>query len=133
MTRSQSSALWCGRQAGLSPEVEGLLLDAVADGFVVHCCGPRTAPNALVASYQWDHYLDLLTVRDFDRVTVARVPTRDRVDIFAPEVVVWAYEGPPSTHCQLCSTWCTQHTPTPPPLSTRRHRACTSPAPSNAR
>jgi len=23
------------------------------------------------------------------------VPKRDRVDIFAPEVVVWAYEGPP--------------------------------------
>lgn len=23
------------------------------------------------------------------------MPKRDRVDIFAPEVVVWAYEGPP--------------------------------------
>ena len=40
-------------------------------------------------------YVDLLTIRDFDRVTTARVPKRDGADIFAPEVVVWAYEGPP--------------------------------------
>ncbi|MGQ0719318.1 MAG: hypothetical protein ACT4NP_18790 [Pseudonocardiales bacterium] len=75
--------------------VEGLLLDVVADGFILHCCGDRTAPNALVASYEWDHCVDLVTIRDFDRVTVARVPKQGKVDIFAPEVVVWAYEGPP--------------------------------------
>lgn len=35
-------------------------------------------------------------LRDFERITPARVPTRgSRVDIFAPETVVWAYEGPP--------------------------------------
>ena len=80
----------------MPPEVEGLLVDIVADGFVVYRCGPRTAPNALVAFYQWDHCIDLLTIRDFDRVTTARVPTQGRrVDIFAPEVVVWAYQGPP--------------------------------------
>ncbi len=39
--------------------------------------------------------MDLLTVLDFDRVITARVPTRGSVDVFAPEVVVWAYEGPP--------------------------------------
>ncbi|MGH3945892.1 MAG: hypothetical protein ACRDSI_12725 [Pseudonocardiaceae bacterium] len=81
---------------GLPAGVEQLLVEVVADGFVVHCCGPRVAPNALVACYQWDRYLDLLTIRDFDRVTTARVPTPGhRVDIFAPEVVVWAYQGPP--------------------------------------
>lgn len=85
----------CGGQAGLPPEVERLLVDVVADGFVVYRCGPRAAPNALVACYEWDHCIDVLTIRDFNRVTVARVPTQGRVDVFAPEVVVWAYEGPP--------------------------------------
>ncbi|MGH3533191.1 MAG: hypothetical protein ACRDS0_09660 [Pseudonocardiaceae bacterium] len=82
---------------GLSARVEDLLGDVVADGFTVYCCGPKAAPNALVACYEWDHYacVDLLTIRDFDRVTTARMPNRDAVDIFAPEVVVWAYEGPP--------------------------------------
>ncbi|MGH3777955.1 MAG: hypothetical protein ACRDRR_19850 [Pseudonocardiaceae bacterium] len=77
--------------------VEELLVDVVADGFTVYCCGPKDTPNALVACYEWDRYacVDLLTIRDFDRVTTARVPKRGTVDIFAPEVVVWAYEGPP--------------------------------------
>src|ERR1700754_3142741 len=77
--------------------VEGLLGDVVADGFVLYCCGHRTLPNALVASYQWEHCLDLVTIRNFDQVTAARVPTpnRGQVDVFAPEVVVWAREGPP--------------------------------------
>jgi hypothetical protein len=84
-----------GGQVGLPAVVEELLVDVAADGFMLYCCGPKTAPNALVAYYEWDHYVDLLTIRDFDRVTTARVPTRDTVDIFAPEIVVWSYEGPP--------------------------------------
>ena len=81
----------------LPPEVEGLLLDVVADGFVVYCCGPKAAPSALVACYQWNNYVDLITIRRVDRVTTARVhaPQRGRIDVFAPETVVWAYEGPP--------------------------------------
>jgi hypothetical protein len=77
--------------------VEGLLVDVIADGFVLYCCGHRAGPNALVASYQWEHCVDLITIRDFDWVTVARVPAphRGQVDVFAPEVVVWAREGPP--------------------------------------
>ncbi len=85
----------CGGQPSLPPVVEGLLLDVVADGFVVYCCGDRAAPNALVASYEWEHCIDLLTIHSFDKITAARVPKRGTVDIFAPEVVVWAYEGPP--------------------------------------
>jgi hypothetical protein len=84
-----------GERVGLPAVVEELLVAVVADGFTLYCCGPKTAPNALVASYEWDGYLDLLTIRDFSRVTTARVPTRDTVEIFAPQVVVWAYEGPP--------------------------------------
>ena len=33
----------------------------VADGFVVYCCGPKAAPFALVAAYQWADYVDLVT------------------------------------------------------------------------
>ncbi len=86
-----------GGQTSLPPVVEGLLLDMVADGFVLYCCGRRADPTALIASYDWEHFVDILTIRDFDRVTAARVPAPDRgrVDVLAPETVVWAYEGPP--------------------------------------
>ncbi len=83
-----------GSRVELPPDVEQLLLDVVADGFVVYCCGGRAAPTALAASYEWEDYVDLVTIRCFDRVTAARVPKRGQVDVFAPDVVVWAYEGP---------------------------------------
>jgi hypothetical protein len=81
----------------LPAEVERLLRDVVDDGFVVYCCGPKAAPSALVACYQWEKYVDLVTIRRVDRVTTARAvaPQHRRVDVFAPEAVVWAYEGPP--------------------------------------
>ncbi|MCA1708622.1 MAG: hypothetical protein LC808_37210 [Actinobacteria bacterium] len=82
-----------GEQVGLPAVVEELLADVVADGFTLYCCGPKVAPNALVACYEWYRYVDLLTIRDFDRVITARVPRRGPVNIFAPDVVVWAYEG----------------------------------------
>jgi hypothetical protein len=86
-------------QVSLPPVVERLLLDVVADGFTVYCCGPLTAPTALAASYEWEDYVDHITIRRWDQVTAARFPkleqaTRGRVDVLAPEVVVWAYEGP---------------------------------------
>jgi len=84
-----------GGEVGLSTVVEELLVDVVTDGFTLHCCGPKLAPNALVAAYEWEQYVDLLTIRDFSRVTTARVPKRGAVDIFAPKVVVWAYEHAP--------------------------------------
>jgi hypothetical protein len=86
-----------GAKACLSAEVERLLRDVVADGFTVYCCGPRAAPFALVASYQWQDYVDLVTIRQFDRLTIARIPAPQgrRIDVFAPEVVVWAHEGTP--------------------------------------
>ena len=85
-----------GPQVALPAAVEELLVKVVTDGFTLYCCGPKDAPRALVACYEWAHYVDLLTVRDFERVITARVPTAGLpVDIFAPEVVVWAYEGSP--------------------------------------
>ncbi|MGH3874010.1 MAG: hypothetical protein ACRDSR_21335 [Pseudonocardiaceae bacterium] len=82
-------------QVGLPTVVEELLVEVAADGFTLCCCGPQAAPNALVAFYEWDHYVDLLTIGGFDRVTTARVPRCDTLDIFAPPIVVWAYQGPP--------------------------------------
>lgn len=72
-------------------------MDVVTDGFVLYCCGGQANPTALVASYEWEIYVDLITIRSFERVTAARVPIPHggQVDVFAPEVVVWAYEGPP--------------------------------------
>lgn len=84
-----------GGQVSLPPEVERLLLDVIADGFTLYCCGRKDEPTALVAVYEWEHCVDLITIRDFDRITAARVPKSGKVDVFAPEVVVWAYEGPP--------------------------------------
>lgn len=56
-----------GGQTGLPAVVEEMLVAVVADGFTLYCCGPKTTPNALAASYEWNHYIDLLTIRDFDR------------------------------------------------------------------
>jgi hypothetical protein len=97
-------SMGCGGQVSLPSQVEELLVEVVADGFVVYCCGPKAAPNALVASYEWEHCIDLITIRDFGRITTARVPAQGKVDIFAPEVVIWAYENPPSRHYGPCST-----------------------------
>ncbi|MGH3966445.1 MAG: hypothetical protein ACRDRY_24910 [Pseudonocardiaceae bacterium] len=47
-----------GQEVGLPAGVEQLLVEVVTDGFVLHCCGAKAAPNALVACYQWEHYLD---------------------------------------------------------------------------
>ncbi|MGH8918397.1 MAG: hypothetical protein ACRD0H_08680 [Actinomycetes bacterium] len=95
MTQRPVAGGQLGGQVGLPAVVEELLVEVAADGFTLYCCGPKAAPHVLVAAYEWSQHVDLLTIRDFDRVITARVPTRDGLDIFAPEVVVWAYEGSP--------------------------------------
>jgi hypothetical protein len=117
----------------LPPMVEKLLLDVVADGFTVYCCGPRSAPTALAASYHWENCVDHLVIRSCDRVAAARVPKLGRVDMFAPEVVVWAYEGPAEcTMRALLNLVHPQH-PMPRPMSTRRRAPCTYPGINSAR
>jgi hypothetical protein len=91
------AGLSCGDGGqNLPPAVEHLLRDIVADGFVRYCCGPRTAPVALLACYHWPGHTDLLTIRTFDRITAARAPKPhgQPIDIFHPQQVVWAYHGP---------------------------------------
>lgn len=61
-------------------------------GFTAYCCGDRRAPNVLVAVYDWGNgYMDVINIRGADRVTAARLPTYDGLDIFAPSRVVWHY------------------------------------------
>jgi hypothetical protein len=69
------------------------LLDVVADGFTVYCCGHRTAPTALAASYEWANCVDHLIIRSWDHTAAARIPKLSDIDVFAPEIVVWSYEG----------------------------------------
>jgi len=82
-----------GGDVDMPPVVERLLLSVIQDGFVLYCCGGRAEPSALVASYEWEQYVDLVVIRGVDRVTAARVPKGAGVDVFAPGVVVWAYQG----------------------------------------
>ncbi|MGH3904269.1 MAG: hypothetical protein ACRDTE_08775 [Pseudonocardiaceae bacterium] len=76
----------------MTPQLEQLHRDLVDDGFIRYCCGPRDDPLVLLAYYEWPGYVDLVTIRTYDRITAARVPKP--VDIFAPQLAVWAYEGP---------------------------------------
>lgn len=47
----------------LPPEVKRLLLEVMADGFTAYCCGPKAAPTALLAVYEWPYCIDLITIR----------------------------------------------------------------------
>ena len=58
-------------------------------GFTLYCCGNRHAPHALVATYKWDHYIDIINIRALNQVTAARLPTHETPDIFAPARAVW--------------------------------------------
>jgi hypothetical protein len=122
-----------GGEACLSSEVERLLGDVAADGFALYCCGPRAAPCALVASYQWEDYLDLLTIRRFDRITTARIPAPQRARMCSPRRPWFGpMKGHHSQRCGHYSTCYPQPIPTPPPVLTPRHPPCTFPALSNA-
>lgn len=93
MTTSRPARVRLGSDVDMPPVVERLLLGVVQDGFVLYCCGGRAEPSALVASYEWEHYVDTVVIRGADRVTAARIPKGAGVDVFMPEVVVWAYQG----------------------------------------
>lgn len=64
-------------------------------GFTHYCCGDRHAPHVLVSAYDWENsgYIDVVNIRGMDRVTAARLPKYDGLDIFAPTQAVWHYMG----------------------------------------
>ena len=86
----------------LPPAVEQLLLDVVADGFTVYCCGPRTGPMALAASYEWDDYVDHLTIRSCDLVAAARFPKLARWTCSRPRWSSGPMKVPRNTPCAPC-------------------------------
>jgi hypothetical protein len=62
-------------------------------GFSVYCCGQRRAPHVLVCTLDQGDYMDVINIRGGDRVTAARLPTYDGLNIFAPTQAVWHYMG----------------------------------------
>lgn len=76
---------------GWSRAVENMLHQLVGDGFAFHICGRLCDPVAVVASYPWQHHVDLLTITGANRVTAARAVREPGFDVFAPGPVVWAY------------------------------------------
>lgn len=63
-------------------------------GFTAYCCGGRHAPHVLVAAYDWaEGYTDVVNIRGADRVTAARLPPYEGVDIFVPSWAVWHHIG----------------------------------------
>lgn len=62
-------------------------------GFTAYCCGNHRAPHVLVSFFDWGGYLDVINIRGADRVTAARLPIYDGLDIFAPTRAVWHYLG----------------------------------------
>lgn len=62
-------------------------------GYTVYCCGNRHAPHVLVAAYLWNDYVDVINIRSAKRVTAARLPKYEGLDIFAPHQAVWHYLG----------------------------------------
>jgi hypothetical protein len=77
-----------------SPETYQAFAALKEAGFTTYCCGDRHAPRVLVATYDWgDGYIDVVNMRGADRVTAARLPKYDGLDIFAPYQAVWHYMG----------------------------------------
>jgi hypothetical protein len=75
---------------------EELLVDVVADGFTLYCCGLRR--RRLCWSRATTEITVVICLPSVILSGSSRPGAPNRatgVDIFAPEVVIWAYEGPP--------------------------------------
>lgn len=64
----------------------------VLDGFKRFCFGPEREPYALVASYEWDDYLDVITVRA-DGLTAAARLCKPADPLDPPRTAVWTWVG----------------------------------------
>jgi hypothetical protein len=82
-----------GRKLLESVDIDELLEEFARDGFSLYLCGGRTQPTVIVGVYEWENYVDIVNIRGENRVTAARVPRSESLDIFAPETIVWFYQG----------------------------------------
>jgi hypothetical protein len=76
-----------------SPDIYQAFAAVKNAGFTIYCCGQRNAPHVLVAAYRRDTYIDMINIRSAERVTAARLPAHDGLDIFGPDQAVWHYMG----------------------------------------
>lgn len=82
-----------GRKLLESVDADELLWEFARDGFSLYLCGGRTQPTVIVGVYEWEDYVDIVNIRGENRVTAARVPRGENLDIFAPATIVWFYQG----------------------------------------
>ncbi|WP_146108280.1 hypothetical protein V5P93_006411 [Actinokineospora auranticolor] len=74
-------------------EIDDLLRAVVADGFTVYLCGGHDRPEAIVATYAWEHHVDFVVIKDAHEVTAARSRQVRDWDVFTADTVVWSYQG----------------------------------------
>lgn len=73
--------------------VTALLQQLTEDGFTFHSIGDVNGPDAVVGSYYWDDYVDLVTITGHDQVLAARAVRTEEFNVFNPELVVWTFQN----------------------------------------
>lgn len=77
----------------------GLFQALVNDGFTVYRCGPQDDPTALIACYEWDDHIDVITVPQTGSAAAARLAKQDWQDqpqvLEPPPTAVWTWVGDP--------------------------------------
>jgi hypothetical protein len=64
----------------------GLFQALVNDGFTAYRCGPQDDPTALIAFYEWDDHIDVITVPQ----VLEPPPTAVWTWVGDPEPAIWA-------------------------------------------
>lgn len=77
--------------------VTDLFRALVNEGFTVCCCGPEGDPTALVAWYQWDEHVDVVTVPQGGGPAAAARLARPADPLDPPPTAVWTWEGDPES------------------------------------
>jgi hypothetical protein len=77
----------------------GLFQALVNDGFTAYRCGPQNDPTALIAFYEWDDHIDVITVPQAGSAAAARLAKQDWPDqpqvLEPPPTAVWTWVGDP--------------------------------------
>lgn len=74
--------------------VKSLFQALVNDGFTVYVCGPKDDPTAVIAFYEWDDHVDVVTVPQ--KGPAAAVRLAGAADVLnPPQTAVWAWVGEP--------------------------------------
>lgn len=74
--------------------VSALFQALVNDGFTAYCCGPKGDPTAVIAFYEWDYHVDVITVPQKGPAAAARLAKPAEV-LDPPPTAVWTWVGNP--------------------------------------